>query len=365
MALPKYSISDHHEELFNSIFPFQNWEIDDRINTFFLINTYRARCCMKIQDLIELQAEIPRKVNLTHLFNGDPLQREFTNELREIQHHFTSRFGKALPYVLLGRWRYHTRLMVRADDSNELKSWIQYLQMKEKRSLRFLNPAIVEAMKYGVPATLALIQDQWEATFPGLSLAPHLFKWAVVQGSLDSIKYLFAQGRLDSKLSSSCHYPHGPLWLVIHQAPVGQIEDILRYLLENGADPNEPNGAKTTQFQSAVIKANFDAAEVLLEQGADLEIDCVMKTHLWGVNYHRVISMEPCTALARLLWPNGEGVSPYKTGRKKFALSRDQEAMDNIEKAFIGLGWRSDQVYEMQWDYYIDAIEDIPGVAKK
>ncbi|KAJ6087777.1 hypothetical protein N7467_006691 [Penicillium canescens] len=210
--------------------------------------------------------------------------------------------------------------------------------MTERRSPTFLNPAITEVMAHGVPEILGIIQDEWEAAFTGISLVPHMFKQAVDTGSLETIKYLYTSGRLDLNMrTSSAYWPHGPLRLVIQKAPRSRRLEILRYLLQQGADPNGPNWAKYTPFENAVAGRDVESAEVLLQHGATFEIGRVKKALLFGAPSW-MMNNQPCDAMAQLLWPNGKNVSPYKKGGKSYVFSRDSITIGNIEKVFLGLG---------------------------
>ncbi|KAJ6008782.1 hypothetical protein N7522_003798 [Penicillium canescens] len=225
--------------------------------------------------------------------------------------------------------------------------------MTERRSPTFLNPAIIEVMAHRVPEILGFIQDEWEAAFTGVSLGPHMFKQAVGTGSLETIKYLYTSGRLDLNTRTSSEYwPHGPLRLVIQQAPRSRRLEILRYLLQQGADPNGPNWAKCTPFEDAVLGRDVKSAEVLLQHGATFEIGCVKKALLFRASW-------------RLLWPKDQVVSPYKKGGKSYVFFRDSITIANIEKVFLGLGWSDDEVQGMQWNYFIDVVGDFSGFVKK
>lgn len=323
---------------------------------------------MEMQDLLEQRTEVEHLVDSKCVFGVDPIRKGIVNGSKEIlERLFASRYGKSLNYGLLGRWKYYTRRMVKKGNTDRLKAWIEYLQMTERRSPRFLNPAITEAMAYGVPEILGFIQDEWEAVFTGVSLVPHMFKQAVDTGSLETIKYLYTSGRLDLNMrTSSAYWPHGPLRLVIQHAPRSIRLEILRYLLQQGANPNGPNWTKYTPFEDAVVGRDVESAEILLQYGATFEIGCVKKA-LW----HKFraprwwMNNLPCDAMVQLLWPNGEDVSPYKKGGKSYVVSRDSKTIDNIEKVFLGLRWSHDEVQGMQWNYFIDVVGDVPGFVKK
>ena len=69
-------------------------------------------------------------VNSSRHFMGTPLELGISNGSKEILHHLsTLRYGKALPDKFLGRWKYHTKRMVREGDTDGLKRWIEFLQM--------------------------------------------------------------------------------------------------------------------------------------------------------------------------------------------------------------------------------------------
>jgi hypothetical protein len=257
--------------------------------------------------------------------------------------------------------------LVKKSNTDGLKTWIEYLQMTERRRPTFVNPAITEAMAHGVPEVLGFIQDEWEAAFTGVSLGAHMFNRAVSAGSLETIKYLYNSGRLDLNMRTrSNSWSDGPLQIVIQQAPRSTRLEILRYLLQQGADPNGPNWAKRAPFEDAVFGRDVESAKVLLQHGATFEIGCVKKAlwFLFSATRWRM-NKQPCDAMAQLLWPNGEVVSPYKKGGKSYVLSRDSIMIGNIEKVFLGLGWSDDEVQGMQWIYFIDVVEDFSDFVKK
>ena len=215
-AQPKYKMyrSSYWTEIYNH--SFRRWRVTDRINLSFVINAFRRGRCM------EMQALLDQRTDVEHL--------------------------------------------VKKSNTDGLKTWIEYLQMTERRSPTFLNPAITEVMAHGVPEILGFIQDEWEAAFTGVSLGPHILKRAVDTGSLETIKYLYTSGRLDLNMrTSSAYWPHGPLRLVIQKAPRSRRLEILRYFLQQGADPNGPNWAKCTPFEDAVVERDVESAEVLLQ----------------------------------------------------------------------------------------------------
>ncbi|OQE91606.1 hypothetical protein PENNAL_c0009G05620 [Penicillium nalgiovense] len=295
-------------------------------------------------------------------FRGTPLELGICNGSKEIlQHLFTLRYGKSLPDELLGRWKYHTRRMVREGDRDGLKRWIEFLEMIDYRKVMNVNPAITEALASEIPEILGLIQDEWEAKFSDVPLVPHIFRDVVNEGSLVTVKWLCTSGRLNMNMrTSSAYWPNGPLHLVINDAPIRNRLEILEYLLKQGAAPDGPEWAKSTPFEDAVRQKDVKAARVLLEHGATFELGSVKRALLSESHLGRWMRNEkPCDAMTQILWPNGARVAPYKTRGKSYIISRDSKRKGNIEKVFLGLGWSEAEVQGLQWDYFIDVVRDV------
>ncbi|OQE13524.1 hypothetical protein PENFLA_c046G03665 [Penicillium flavigenum] len=349
--------------------PYRGYPMDrpvcTRMDIAFIVNAVRRGHQVEMPLIWDQKISLEQLVKSSRDFRGPPLQLGISNGSKEIlQHLFTLKYGKSLPDELLGRWKHHTRRMVREGDIDGLKRWIEFLQMIDYRKVMNVNPAITQALASETPEILGLIQDEWEAKFSDVPLVPHIFREAVTQGSLVTVKWLCTSGRLNMNMrTSSAYWPNGPLHLVINKAPSTNRLEILEYLLKQGAAPDGPEWAKTTPFEDAVRQKDVKAAEVLLKHGATFEIGSVKRALLSESHLGPWFRKEgPCDAMAQILWPNGARVAPYKTKGKSYVISRDSKRKSNIEKVFLGLGWSEAEVQGLQWDYFIDVVRDVSAL---
>lgn len=338
------------------------WHVYTSMDIAFIVNAIRRGHQIEMPFIWNQQTKMGQLLKSSRHFRGTPLELGICNGSKEIlQHLFTLRYGKSLPDELLGRWKYHTRRMVREGDRDGLKRWIEFLEMIDYRKVMNVNPAITEALASEIPEILGLIQDEWEAKFSNVPLVPHIFRDAVNEGSLVTVKWLCTSGRLNMNMrTSSAYWPNGPLHLVINDAPIRNRLEILEYLLKQGAAPDGPEWAKSTPFEDAVRQKDVKAARVLLEHGATFELGSVKRALLSESHLGRWMRNEkPCDAMTQILWPNGARVAPYKTRGKSYIISRDSKRKGNIEKVFLGLGWSEAEVQGLQWDYFIDVVRDV------
>ena len=60
-------------------------------------------------------------------------------------------------------------------------------------------------------------------------------------------------------------------WSGLHWALVRELPDVIKLMLDSGADPNLPTGAGHLPLNIAIRSGQIDATQMLLEAGADVD----------------------------------------------------------------------------------------------
>ncbi len=105
---------------------------------------------------------------------------------------------------------------------------------------------------------------QLPATTSELTDLAELMKLVIVNNDLATLNHLLDRG---VNPNTRCQDGHTPLyWAIIY----GKLEDIVKTLLDRGADPNLPASCRFAPLLLAAMKADDKAVFLLLERGADL-----------------------------------------------------------------------------------------------
>jgi len=89
--------------------------------------------------------------------------------------------------------------------------------------------------------------------------------------NIETIKQIIksSQNRID--LNTQCHTNQNMIWhgTILHRAARANRLDIVKYLVESGADINASNNEGTTPLYAAVIRKYYGIVTYLLENGAN------------------------------------------------------------------------------------------------
>lgn len=119
---------------------------------------------------------------------------------------------------------------------------------------------------------------------------------AVSRGSLDDLKQHFQQDKVDKKLAED----------LLIGAIVGDFQDIVSFLLDNGVSPNAKDiNNESYALHYAANNCRFDIAKLLLERGAD--VNCVDDYGNLPVS-KAVFKRNKCPELMKLLVKHGSDI---------------------------------------------------------
>ncbi|OQE30974.1 hypothetical protein PENFLA_c002G00740 [Penicillium flavigenum] len=192
-----------------------------------------------------------------------------------------------------------TDMMAESGNDIGLKVWVDYLIKEGPMYPKLLKRTMVRGVVGGHVEVLKLVQGKFEALYGNPGWGAHMLDQAIRYGSLDAIKYLFRRGEVDAHTRTSLS-DRRPLLKLLCECPIRKRPDIVRFLLENGADPNgNDRPKKNTPFEVAVKGKDFESAAILLKHGAAVNFKRMMPLLLKN-------SEQICAALAQLLWPGGD-----------------------------------------------------------
>ncbi|CAG7967846.1 unnamed protein product [Penicillium nalgiovense] len=240
-----------------------------------------------------------------------------------------------------------TDMMAVSGNDIGLKVWIDRLIKDGPMYPKLLKRTMVWGVVGGHVEVLKLVQEKFEALYGDPKWGAHMLDQAIRHGSLDAIKYLFRRGEVDAHTRTSLS-DRRPLLKLLCECPIRRRPDIVRFLLENGADPNGNDPPKkNTPLEVAVKGKDFEPAAILLKHGA-------------AVNFKRMIplllnnSEQTCAALAQLLWPGADSRRVYKSRGKSYTLCREAKIINNVEDVFLELGWSEQDVKGLGIGHFID-----------
>ncbi|CAG8887279.1 unnamed protein product [Penicillium egyptiacum] len=161
-----------------------------------------------------------------------------------------------------------TDMMAESANFSGLDAWIDHLAKEGDMIPKILKRAMTRAGRYGHMNVMELVQGECEAMYGSPVWLAHALEWAISYGSLDAIKLLFRRSGVDTTTRKSPP-DRMPLLKVIYRCPIGKRPDIVRFLLENGADPNGNDPPKkSTPFEVAIKAKDFESASILFKHGA-------------------------------------------------------------------------------------------------
>ncbi|CAG8020014.1 unnamed protein product [Penicillium olsonii] len=175
----------------------------------------------------------------------------------------------------------------------------------------------------------------------------YCYNEAVKNGMFHVVRWLFNREGALMKQSSPWHKT--PLFIAFHDCPSNARLEMVRLLLENGADPNGNGGLEVseTPLQRAIQNGDLEAAMLLVEFGANPNM-AARRT----VPLHMAIQRGH-PALVRCMLEHGAKTS-YQFKGKRYTVRRS----DNITTLLEDLGF--DQVTEQEY-----VILDRPGTGPR
>jgi hypothetical protein len=130
-----------------------------------------------------------------------------------------------------------TDMMAQGGNDIGLKVWIDRLIKEGPMYPKLLKRTMVRGVLGGQVEDLKLVREKFEALYGDPRRGAHMLDQAIMYRSLDPIKYLFRRGEVDTHTRTSLS-DRRPLLKVLCECPIRMRPDIVRFLLENGADPN-------------------------------------------------------------------------------------------------------------------------------
>ncbi|KAJ9483292.1 hypothetical protein VN97_g10122 [Penicillium thymicola] len=240
-----------------------------------------------------------------------------------------------------------TDMMAESGNGIGLKVWIDRLIKDGPMYPKLLKQTMARGVVGGHVEVLKLVQEKFEALYGNPGWGAHMLDQAIRYGSLHAIKYLFHRGEVDAHTRTSLS-DRKPLLKLMCECPIQKRLGIVRFLLENGADPNG-NGPskKKTPFEVAVKVKDFESASILLKYGATVNFKWMMPL---------LLNSQTRVALAQLLWPAGHSRRVYKTKGKSYTLCHEARMINNVENVFSELGWSGQDVKDFGIEHFIDVF---------
>ncbi|KAJ5821824.1 uncharacterized protein N7525_011108 [Penicillium rubens] len=240
-----------------------------------------------------------------------------------------------------------TDMMAQSGNDIGLKVWIDRLVKDGPMHPKLLKRTMVRGVLGGHVEVLKLVQEKFEALYGNPGWDAHMLDHAIRYGSLDPIKYLFRRGEVDAHTRTSPS-DRMPLLKLLCGRPIQNRPDIVRFLLENGADPNGNDPPKKkTPLEVAVKAKDFESASILLKYGAAVDFKWIMPL---------LLISQTSAALAQLLWPGRHSRRVYKTRGKSYTLCREAKIINNVGNVFLELGWSEQDVKGLGIDHFIDVF---------
>jgi ankyrin repeat protein len=239
--------------------------------------------------------------------------------------------------------------MVESGNDGGLAEWMDYLVREGEMNPKVLKRAMIRAAVLGNISTMELVQEKCESLYGSPGWISDVLEEAICHGSLDAIKFLFRRCGVDTntRKTPTDRMPLSKAMKAMYKFAVRNRPNIVKFFLENGADPNGNDPPKKrTPLEVAVSRRDFESAKILLKHGATVNIKKFLPL-LRRYSYTGEFLLE-------LLWPELGSYRTYKSGRKSYTLCRDARAIKNIENAFLDLGWSERDVEDARIDHFID-----------
>lgn len=172
---------------------------------------------------------------------------------------------------------------------------------------------------------------------------------AAAQGDIESVKTMLKK---DPNLASALAANDG--WSALHWAAYMDRPDVIKLLIENGADVNIRDGINNvTPLFWAVRKGRLDAAKLLIDKGADVKI----KMKEGQTLLHTPGTLET----ARLLIDNGADVNAKDdNGISPLHSIATKENLNAVQRVIVDKnGWRTYSTFKTEFEKQRDAAEKV------
>lgn len=156
-----------------------------------------------------------------------------------------------------------------------LKVWIDHLKSTKQDLVARLFGAVTTAVRVRRPDVVDFIEKECGFEFDKSEFMFEMFMEGVVGTQLEQVWYYWNWGGFDINMATE-RFRYGPWHGAVYMGQETPNLQIVKFLLEHGADTNKLHGAKQTRLQVAVKRGNVALAKLLIEHGADISASRLM-----------------------------------------------------------------------------------------
>jgi hypothetical protein len=231
------------------------------------------------------------------------------------------------------RFRGMFKLAVRLGNIGAVKGWIEYFKRMGEDLEPQLSAAVMTAVRVRRRDVVTLIEEESGIQFDKSSVLFDMFMDGVVRSRMSQVQYYLNWGGFDINMETE-RFRYGPVNGAIYGCKGEPDLQLVAFLLENGADPNQFNPtAKLTPFQIAVQTRNFALAKLLVEYGADINASRWFQRRKSTIPLLQVALDGRSVPMVRLLLENGLDREYMYKGRKVEVIGDSVEG-DNSQLRF-------------------------------
>lgn len=218
----------------------------------------------------------------------------------------------------------------RSGNKEALEIWIPILRKNYHDAPARLSHAMRGAVRIGRMDMVQFIESFCEEELD--ELRAETFMEAIRAGQVTAVQSYLDQSGFNPNNIRVHTDKKGPLFVALHECPPPRRIQMLKILLERGADANEVSPARTRRpLLRAVKQDDVEAAALLLKHGAEPNAAGARERPL-------AVAMSRKPPMFRLLLDHGAN-RIYRRDGKKFMIKDDAKTLGHVEKLLEQLGF--------------------------